>query len=587
MADQQVAIDITARDNASAAFRSVSDSAKKMQDDAKSASNGGFPAMDEASKSADKLTQKTNGSRTGLTLMDKSLRSVTESSGETALGLGSLGDVLQERITYPMQMATYAIEGAIAGLALFGIATYSDLQLGTMQMQAFTGSVQAGTAEYKTLLAMRSSTEAAPLASAYEGLTGQYGFSSSQANKLTKALANSDAVFDPTDKAGANVTAASATLGAVQQLHGLITGTQMRSLFAIDPNIYKQVASANGVSASMLEQNVTRNPATDFIDSNLLQQIESSNAAINGGKIYGNTLAGKTAAEKRSVSEDLAPIEGPLAMDLLHFGKDLMPVLGELAKFPAVSGDILGLGIAAVGLTYTVKKLKTLWDDLSGASSKIKSFFTGAEKDASAGGGCKECITCNGSATGEGEGEAEGEGAAAEEGGMAAGGAEGAAEAGGMGLADVAGPLAIAAIGAQVIASIVPTKWQNSFDHGLNMGVESAGKGVAKAAVDSTKAVSDAWDDVFGSGKKKKKTSTDESDGYNPGNITAADYALPGASIGTINITIPGAGNPEKVANAVPRNINDQIRAQQQRQTRRTGHPQYATNIAASRVRMN
>jgi hypothetical protein len=621
MADKQVAIDITARDNASAAFRSITEEMKKMMDQMKQAGTGASESLDKLSKSADSFNEKmTTASTGGVAKTRSGIDSISKSSKEATTAMGEMGDAVKEKMTYPMQMLTYTIEGTIAGFAALGIAAGFAIQQGTQNMINFTGSVQAGTAEYKKLQDIRSSTDTAPLAASVQTLNGEYGFTMNQSNKLTNALAGMDAYWHPKDHAGANITAADTILGSYKAHFGSLTGGQIQTLYqTIDPNVFKQFSQASGQSVATIQQAAELGSSTRFVDKNFQDQLINSTAAKTGRSQYLASPEGKLYHQEQVLSESLAAMEMPL----VKWGTDLTSAILPFTKIIAVG---VGAGLAVAGITAFVLgigKVVKAFGMVEGVVKQIfgkhaeKDIVKQLEQDASAGGGCKQCITCPGAdgiGTGGGAGgakttaerdleqQAERDAALAAKAGSPL--AKDVEEEGPslfkklfpfverdgptaiMDGAKGLDPYTLALLAAQVGLQFAPKGIKNP----VNKAINSAQSGVINIidGGDARSLIEDGFHSLFGGGHKKKKTAaTPKSDGYDPSHITAGDYALPGATIGTINITIPGAGNPEKVANAVPRNINDQIRAQQQRQTRRTGHPQYATNIAASRVRMN
>jgi hypothetical protein len=559
----------------------------------------------------DKTNQRTKELGTSLTPLSKTMKEVNEQGLKMREGFVGIGDSVKERLTYPLQQLTWVLEGAIAGMVTFGLVSYANLQTAGIQLSAFTGSATAGSSALAALMGIRSSTDLAPLQSTWEQLQQQGGFSGSQAMRLTRALSNENAVLG--DKTGAQIGTDSGILSQVNQKYGVISGTQIQQLAALNPAIYSWIAQSMGISVSALKRDIALNPSSSFRDANLISQVEGSRSARDGASIYDASLAGQFTMLKRSAADALAVVESPLVPFLTRetnkvsswaqatearfkvsggslgsdlssgnyggFSTTLGAILGDPKLDPAiklvtkdlddlsriVTGSLIpaGLGILrdfepAIKLlsdaldflaqhrTTTELMITTLagflvasklaqWGSAGAAGIRALSvaFDSGLPGLLAYGRGLMGLKTAEeGAAAGEAA-EGAGAGLAAGEGGAAA-----------LGLGGTAGLAGLAIGGGAALAML-------------------ANSGLSKANTRGT---------LSGPHITAKQAS----------NISSEVATIQNLHL-TNNITIPGSGNPEKVANTAARNINETIAAAAARTARRSGHPN-SSAVAAARM---
>lgn len=377
MADQTVTIqgnftgDIAQRaaENA-AAVRSLTDAV----------SQGGTQAAGAATKlgeSLDKASTKTKTASTTADYLSKSMKELKENVNQVHEGINHFGEAITEKMTYPMQQFTWAVEGAVAGLVGFGLASYNNLQQANLQLTTFTGSAVKGTAAYKALLALRDPASMGELTNTFETLSTVGGETQNQALRQTRILANASAPYGA--QSGAMMATGSNALAQINARQGMdITNAQVLPLAKLFPQIYSILGKEQGISSSQVATNLARGAAYD--DPNLVNQLGATPQASNGRAAEAKTFGGQIEGLKTSIGDVLASAETPLAIylgkysDRIHkwaddttarfqkLGGTLFAELGkhDMGGFQNTLSTILGSKEAAKDITLTINLVETL-----------------------------------------------------------------------------------------------------------------------------------------------------------------------------------------------------------------------------------
>lgn len=589
----------------------------------------------------DANTAKTTAQKSASEAAKKSTDDLGESFWQLTEKINTAGESITERMTYPLQQLTWALEGAAAATVAYGLSTYSGFQQASLQLNQYTGSVTASTAALKELKALRDPTSLGALTGIYGTLMTTGGESSSTALAQTKSLANAGAAFGP--QAGAMEAQGATALAQIQASGGGPIGSgQVQALARLYPQIYALLGQTTGQSANGGVGSVQYGlqHGQTFYDPNLISQLEATPQSKNGQAAFMGTFAGGVAALKTSLGDVLASFETPLALYLTKsagdistwatgvetrfgtMGKTLFSQFssGNMGGFDKTLGGILGSKTAGDDITAMIDLGRTLAGVLTG-------FVIPAVKDASniilpllsfmsdhrtttealilALGGL--FVMSKAAVWGKelytsfklvydlfsgligiveqlmmkfiGFGPVV-DGLAAQEDGLAAsttaadtaletqdtltagGAGEGAAgaAAGGSVLGPVATGAAISYLGHKQDAANI--KKIAGPSHNITLGGAYAHSDVKKAV------------DFVSSGVSGL-AHTGSSVMHDIGGLFGGHHSSSSSGttnhIGQVNVTIPGSGNPEKVANAVPKGLNDNINSNTARIQRRSG----------------
>lgn len=549
----------------------------------------------------------------GVSQLSKATKDLEEQGKKARESLSGLGESITSRLQYPMQQASYAVEGAVAGLVAFGAITQSSMQTATLSLSAFLGSDALGSAAFKQLHSMDGPVPFSALAAGFENLT-QAGLGAQQVMPIVTALTNLSAVsLNPST----SFSAMSAAIASIQGT-GMISPSDVAAFSTSGVDIWGILSKETGVSEDDLRNRILRAGAPLAVPAGFFNDISNAPNAKTGQADYNKTWAGQLSQVKSSLGDLLSTVEAPLGPMLSRmstaFGnwatqtqerfKAQGPLLGsewskgDISGFSSTLANVLGNGNLAPEINAVASSLHLLvveavplaHDLMTAVTPALQAFsavvdFMSEHRTATAAlittiGGfyvLSKVATWANAATAALKAfglvsESVGASSAASTlGGAFLGkaGASTAAEAGGAGLlaeggaglSGLAGPVALALgiglAGRQALQSADSWLQHSSAPKGLKQ-TGNVGQHLLTGGADTVESFVKG---IFGG--SPSKTPSAKFLAHPGGNTTTTVNIHPGA------ITIPGSGNPQKVANAIPGAINDQIDAHQQMQTRR------------------
>ena len=571
-------------------------------------------------KTLDEVHTKNKALVTSHTGVSKALKDVNEQGKKLNETFSGLGESIAEHMTYPLQQLTWMLEGAAAGLVTFGLVTYSSLQQANMELTMFAGNATAGAKAMQALMALRNPLDIGTLTGSYETLV-EGGLSPGSSQSLMRALAGAGAV---SGNAKSLVPAAAQAISDMVNKGGLTDYSQMLAIQALFPQAFALAGGDMGESGASLRRGMAYGQ-TIQMPANFIAQLEQTPQALRGMSMYADTLAGQFDHLKTSVGQMLSVLETPLAkalggaaddvnrwatgvegrfsrMDgtlghdltsgnIAGFGATLATVLGDKNLGPTIAtvtkdmedmahiftGSVVP-AVEQVG-ELVVPALKALSDILDFMAahksttealiltlvgfkvmSEVAGWFSSATTAVKA---FRAAVESEGMTSAVGNLIRGTMGLDAISGAAGAGGASAAA---GGGAVAGEGVLAGAGVGGTAIPALTALLSGWGIYTGLDQGRDLP-EGYLKAS--SIPAPSVAQASQYGSLARLGSLAN-----IDAANWAAMGQAAAGATIihGNLNITIPGAGNPEKVANAVPRNINAQIAHYNAAQSRRTAN---------------
>lgn len=363
-----------------AAFKGMTDAVTQAAQQISTASTQLGTALDAN-------TAKTTAQKSASEAAKKSTDDLGESFWQLTEKINTAGESITERMTYPLQQLTWALEGAAAATVAYGLSTYSGFQQASLQLNQYTGSVTASTAALKELKALRDPTSLGALTGIYGTLMTTGGESSSTALAQTKSLANAGAAFGP--QAGAMEAQGATALAQIQASGGGPIGSgQVQALARLYPQIYALLGQTTGQSANGGVGSVQYGlqHGQTFYDPNLISQLEATPQSKGGLDAYKGTFAGGIGALKVSLGDVLASFETPLALYLTKsagdistwatgvetrfgtMGKTLFSQFsaGNMGGFDKTLGGILGSKTAGDDIGNMIKLGQTLAGVITG-----------------------------------------------------------------------------------------------------------------------------------------------------------------------------------------------------------------------------
>lgn len=604
---------------------------KGMTAEARDGGTAMATGMTSASKAVDEVAVKTTKAADGHSKLSKAMKDVTEQGKKVRETVVGMGEAITERLSYPMMQLTWMLEGAAAGMVAFGIATYSQLQQVNLQLTMFTGNAQAGAQAMQQLMSLRNPASLGTLSGGWEQLV-EGGASRGQATQLMRALAGAGAV---SGNANGLIPGATGALSNILASGGKITGSEASALQAVFPQFFNLLAGDYGGrygSGVHLRGGMEIYGQTVQMPSNLLSQLEHTPQARRGLGMYQHTLAGEFGQMKVSVGELLSVLETPLATalggamtridtwatgvesrfkrmsgrlaadlssgNIDSFSHTLAYVLGDphlAGAIQTVTKDLESMARIFTGDVIPVAKdvmavvapaFKALSDILDFMAahraltqalivtlggfvvvSKLGQWFLTA---ATAVRTFREAVEAKGLASALwnlsrgmlGWNTAAAGGSAAGGTAAAAGSGTAAASAGGAAATTVGGAiqaLALPVAGFLAVRAIAGLDQSALHRHLAGFHNVTVGQHLSNIA-------------MMRFGLQTNPNTGALAPGYHHHTVVQ----------GNVNISIPGSGNPEKVANAIPRNINDQIRGYNLHQARRTATTANPAGVNAS-----
>lgn len=606
MADETVTIRAELLDDVSAEAEKMRSQMKALSDSLGQGFADNAAAVDRLNTHLDTLGQM-SGTRAKQPVdkLTESMKSLHEAGSKVNESIVGVGDTIKEKLTYPVQQLTWALEGAAAGMITLGATTAISLQSARQQLGMFGAGGSFG--------ALYGMSGAVSMPTLQQGmLTGNLaGLSNGTSLGLLRAAFSAgEGLYG--GKANQYVSSAMQAFGNVRTHMGLTSASDIAAIAALDPGIYGQLGSRQGMSADA-ERRLFALGGANVINPNMLYSLfERSSQARTGSSSYDATTAGQLESLRKNFSLMLSDLESPLVgflghaatgisswasgvsrrygqqsgtlgrdwssgnisgfsgslagvlgdphlsgdiQDLIKFGQDLdriftggvvpaFKTFGEVAMplftFLADHPDILnGLVLGFTGLT--------VMDKLTGPLSTINDLLRTFTVVAGEGGAATAAGTLGRSLLGLGSDEAAG---------------------------SVAGPAGVAAVAGYYAGGWI-----------ANLMAGHPSKAQAKAGwvqSGNTTYLPGTSRGLWYSGTAEMYAS----EHHLPWNATGQDLrdilaATPrgsvrrGGSTGApvtiqnMNVVVPGAGNPEKVANNVPKAFNAQVANLQQRQGRR------------------
>jgi hypothetical protein len=602
---------------------------KAMNEGIASSSAAAGTPVEQLGKHLDTVNQRSEQVASGgAKKLKKAYEDLYESGGRLRESVAGVGESIKYHLQYPMQQVSYIMEGAAAGVVAFGLTTESSLQQAKLALTNFTGSASVAAGAVQQLRQMQLAVPLPGLESAYETLS-QGGVSQAQLLPLIRGLSGISAVsLNPANSMQSMAAALSSMTST-----GLMTTSDVNAFSSSGVDVWGMLAKETGQSPEELRMRFLRAGTPMAVPSGFTSDLMSSGAATGGTAAYGKTWAGQFEEMKKSAGDLLGVLETPLGNALAgaagkidtwaqgteqrfkqlggNLGsewssgnnKGLGNTLAQIVGDPKLAGDITTVGSGLHGLVNIVENsvipmgkdmahilnpafqgfastldflghhqavTEALIGTLGGfvVFSKIAQWTSNAVTAVRAfnaileGKGMAAAI----SAYSRGLGGL----AAAQESVATSAADETAAEsvvggrggAGGLGGAGgVVGKLGMAAAGAG--GAVLAYQGATSKHLTVGSGLETVGGAAATgAAVGSFipvvgTGVGALLGGAFGVG---------DVGGRLLGGLLGGGHHT---SIKTVNITVPGAGNPNKVANAIPKALNDQIVAQQNMAQRR------------------
>lgn len=247
----------------------------------------------------------------------RQMREMSERTKHLKEGLSGMGDSITERVRYPMQQLSYLLEAGAAGMISFGLATESGIQKATLSLSAFTGSTGAGGAAFAALHSLEGPTSLGGLESAFEALT-QAGTKQGQIMPILTALTNLSAVSLNPESSLASMSSAVASI----QTTGLINNSDVTAFSGAGVNIWAQLSKETGVPEDQLRKTFAFGGSI-AAPTSFMTDLQSSPDATKGLSAYRKTWAGEFGEMKKDAGDLLAVFETPLGNALTGAGKKI------------------------------------------------------------------------------------------------------------------------------------------------------------------------------------------------------------------------------------------------------------------------
>ncbi|MDE3205139.1 MAG: hypothetical protein KGQ66_13090 [Acidobacteriota bacterium] len=582
----------------------------------------------------DATHQRTEQVAAGSKRLKKAYDELYESGKKLREGISSVGESITERLQYPMQQLSWTMEAAGAGMVTFGLLTASSLQQGALALSNLTGSATVGAAALARLRQMQGPVGLSQLEGGYSSLF-QSGMSNDSTLSTLKGLSglaavsgNPNASFQAMSSAIASMQSTGllttsdvqAFSGANVNIWGMLakeTGQspqELRTRFlragtpmATPSSFMSDLMSSPGATGGKGAYDQTWAGQVDSMkksvgdmlavfETPLGNALAGASAKIDGwakgtesrfkqlgggigqewssGNMAGlsATLAGivgdpKLAGDINIMVTALHGLDNIVTHEVIPMGEDLMAVATPALKGFADVLDFMGQHrtatealIGTFGGLIVLARVARWTQDATGA---IKAFSAVMEAQGALSALAAWSRGLSGLAQAQ---EAVAATAAAETGAETAAGAGGALG----GLGGKLGALGAIGGGGYLAYHGATAKHFGMSDYLDTVGGATAAGAMAGSFIPGIgTAVGAIGGATVGAGISVVRS----------GIVGSAVRGLEGlfggggghTSIKTINVTVPGAGDPTKVANAVPKAINAQINAQKQMTARRGG----------------
>lgn len=593
---------------------------KGLGEEIKTATGAASTSSAQLGKHLDTVNERTervaNG---GAKKLKKAYDDLYESGGRLRESVSSLGESIKYHMQYPMQQLTYIAEGAAVGMVAFGLTTASSLQQANLALSSFTGNATIASTAVTQLRQLQSAVPIGGLTSAYETLS-QGGVGQSQLLPMIRALSGISAVSLNPANSMQSMSAAVAAMSST----GLLTTSDVNSFSGAGVDVWGMLARETGQTPAELRMRFLRAGTPMAVPGSFMGDLTSSSQATGGTSAYEKTWAGQMGQMKKTVGDMLGVFETPLGNALAgasskidtwatgtearfkqlggSIGQEwssgnmggLGHTLANIVGDPKLAGGVTTMATALHGFSQIVTQsvIPTAHELLTIANPALHGLadvlgFLGEHKgitDAmlvTFGGfivlskvaqwtsnavtmfrGFNTLLESKGAIAAISAYSRGLEGlASAQEAVAATAGAETAAESGGMlggrlgGAGGMLGKLGLIGGGAGLTTMGMTSKlgWGSALetvggDAAIGAGIGSFLPGPGTLIGGLLGGGIGAATDLFRLGRSQTSHST---------------------SIRTVNITVPGAGNPNKVANAIPKALNDQIASYQAQAARR------------------
>lgn len=604
---------------------------KSMTEAVKSGSGDMGTAVGQLGERLDTVHQRTQQAATGGSKLKKAYDDLYESGGKLREQVSSLGESIEYRLRYPMQQLTYMMEGAAAGMVTFGLVTGSSLQQGALALGNLTGSATVAASAMAQLRQMQGAVGLTQLEGGYSSLfqagmapgqvmstlRGLSGISAVSGNPNQTMPALAQAVASMTSTGLLTTSDVQAFSGSNVDIWGMLaretgqTPAQLRLRFlragtpmAVPGQLMGDLMSSPGATGGNAAYDKTwagQLDKTKKAAGDLLAVIETplGNALAGAGQKIDTwaqgteqrfkQLGGSLGAEWKSgnmggFSSTLADVLGDPKMaggidtvatslhglgniiehSLIPMGHDILtvaaPALHELGATLDFLGQHRTTTEALIGMFGGFLIVSKVARSFSAATMAIRDFSTIMEaQGAIAAIGQWERGLLGLSTAQQAVAMTAGEEATAE------GVASGTAGLGGMGaMGGLAGKAGMVGLG--LGGAYMGYQGMTSKSLTLGSGLETVGGDAAAGAMIGNlipipgvgAGIGALAGGMFGLGDVGMR-------------LLGGAVHHHTTHVAQINVTVPGAGNPQKVANAVPKAINAQIVAQQQRSVRRGG----------------
>lgn len=594
---------------------------KALGDEVRSSTGGAASASHELGKQLDTVNDRTERVASGgAKKLRKAYEDLYESGGRLRESVSSLGESIHYRLMYPMQQLSWVFEGAAVGIVAFGLTTESSLQQANLAMTSFTGSASVAASTVAQLRQLQGAVPLGGLESAYQSL-GQAGMGNSQIMATLRGLTGiSDVSLNP-----ANSMSSMAQAIASMQSTGLMTASDVNAFSGAGVNIWGMLARETGQTPSELRMRFLRAGTPMAMPSSFLGDLMSTGQATGGSAAYQKTWAGQMEQTKKAFGDLLAVFETPLGNALSgagakvdtwaqatesrftqmggKIGRDwssgnmsgLGAALADVVGDPKLSGDIATMATALHGLSNIVTRsvipmgheLVTVANPALHAFADILDFlgqhralteglittlggFIVFSKVAQWGSNAvtmfrafSDIMESRGVITAISAYSRGLEGLAQAQQTVAATGAEEALSerVAGSGLSGALGKLGVAGVGAGLAYSGMTSRlgWGSALS---TVGGDAAMGAMAGSVIPGLGTLAGG---ILGGGIGAA------TDLFRLGQSQSQAHHTSIGTVRQINITVPGAGNPNKVANSIPKAINAQVQAYNARTSRRGG----------------
>lgn len=309
---------------------------KAMSEDIATSGVKATSAVAQLGSTIDEQSVKTEKASAGGARLSKAYRDLYEQGGKLREGLSSLGESITERLQYPMQQATWALEGAAAGIVAFGLATGSSLQQANMSLTSFTGNARLAAQAVSQLRSLQGAVGLPQLESAYETL-GQSGMSPTAIMSTLRGLSGISAVsLNP----NTSMQSMSAAMAAMQST-GLLTPSDVGAFSTAGVDIWGILARETGQSEAELRTRFLRAGTPMAVPTSFMSDLMSTSGATGGSAAYDQTWAGQLEKMKKSTGDMLAVLETPLGNTLAGAaGRIDTWAQGTEARFKQLGGNL-------------------------------------------------------------------------------------------------------------------------------------------------------------------------------------------------------------------------------------------------------